>query len=272
MTRRSLRFLFLVAAIGSATSVVLDLSSHQAMAASTIDLDTGVGHASYTLGYLTNTTVTSTTDPLVGAIALANGTSPALTVAGLTPANVTNPTAAAIGWVVPAVGNWIAPNSVGTALGTTLDQPAFFTAGFSGAQGSSPQGFYYYATTFALTPGAYALTGGLWASDNQGVQAILNGAFVIPPVTNNGFGSFAPLSITSGFNTAGAGLNTLTFVIWNENYATPVPPGIHGSPSGLDIQATVTAVPEPAAIAVVVSGLPLIGLFWAARRRRRVSV
>ena len=147
---------------------------------------------------------------------------------------------------------------------SSLDVPAYFGSGFSGSQGSAPQGLYYYTTTFTLT-GTPASFSGSWASDNQGVEAIVNGTFVLPAVTNNQFGSFTPLSIPASDFTAG--VNTLTFVTWNENYQPT-----HGSPTGLDVQATITSVPEPSALVVVASGLPIIGLFWAARRRRRMAV
>ena len=67
MRRRSLRFFVLVAAIGSTASLVLDVSSHQATAAS-INIDSGV--ASYSLGYITNTTLTTNAQVTTAAAAL----------------------------------------------------------------------------------------------------------------------------------------------------------------------------------------------------------
>jgi hypothetical protein len=283
MTRRSLRLFFLVAGIGSAASAVLDVCSRQAMAASVINLDsnqtTGSTGSTYSLGYVTNTTITSATDNTVVPLANSLGATPTLTTAGLTPALIGASTVSSFGWSQASTGSsWLGPNSVGTANGVTgtptaLNASANFVSGFVPAT-SAPQGFYYYTTTFALTPGIYGLTGGSWLSDNQGAAIYLTnalGTFNLGMTNPTQFVTPSAYTIPSAdFNSAGAGLNTLTFVVWNENYATPVPPGPHASPQGIEIQGTITAVPEPTAIAVVVSGLPLVGLFWA--RRRRVAV
>jgi hypothetical protein len=287
MTRKRLRFFFLVAAIGSAASVVLDVSSHQAMAAS-VNLDSTQNSSTgsvYTLGYVSNTTITTATDSTVVPLANTLGANPTFTSGGIAPAVISAANAAGIGWAPASTGSsWLGPNSIGTSAGvggtpTSLDAASNFVPGFSSATGSAPQGLYYYSTTFALpTPGVnYGIAGGSWMSDNQGAAIFLNGINLgttnplVNPTALNGisYSAAAPFSAPSAdFNTAGAGLNTLTFVVWNENYVPA-----HGSPQGIEIQGTVTAVPEPTAIAVVVSGLPLIGLFWAARRRRRcVSV
>jgi hypothetical protein len=273
----------LVAAIGSATGLVLDSCSHQAMAASVINLDsnqtTGSTGSTYGLGYITNTTITSATDSTVVPLANSLGATPTFTSGGITPSVVSAATAAAIGWAPASAGSsWLGPNSIGTALGvggtpTSLNASSNFVTGFSAALGSAPQGLYYYSTTFALTAGTYGVVGGNWMSDNQGAAIFLNGINLgmTNPLSNptalNGisFSASAPWSAPSAdFNTAGAGLNTLTFVVWNENYVPA-----HGSPQGIEIEGTITSVPEPTAIAVVMSGLPLIGLYWAARRRRR---
>ena len=162
---------------------------------------------------------------------------------------------------MPSTGsNWIGPNSVGTAAGTSLDVSSFFVSPFNSAQ-SAPQGFYYYTTTFSLTaPGPFSLSGGFWSSDNQGVQIFLNGIALnmTNPAQFTGFSSFTAPSADFV-----VGSNTLSFVAFNENFLPN-----HGSPQGIEIQGSVNSVPEPTAIAVVVSGLPLLGLFWARRRRQ----
>jgi hypothetical protein len=269
----------LVAAIGAAASVALDACSHQAMAASTVNLDSTAGV--YTLSYLSNTTITAAADGSVVALANTLGQNAGTTTTGINPALISATTAAFYGWLPASTGaSWIGPNSIGTSFGVTgtggttpnLDATSNFVPGFNsngGALGgSAPQGLYYYSTTFSLTAGTYGIAGGLWQSDNQGAAIFLNGNN-LGETNPSQFRPPAPTAFTApsaDFNTTGAGLNTLTFVVWNENY-TP----IHGSPNGLEVQGTVTAVPEPTAIAVVVSGLPLIGLFWAARRRRRFA-
>jgi hypothetical protein len=128
--------------------------------------------------------------------------------------------------------------------------------------GSAPQGFYYYTTTFSLpAPGPYQLSGGFWTSDNQGLNIFLNG-FNLGETNPGNYTSLTSFTIPSAdFNVGGT--NNLTFVAWNENYAPS-----HGSPTGINIQGTISSVPEPTAVAVVMSGLPVLGLFWAWRRRR----
>ncbi len=92
-------------------------------------------------------------------------------------------------------------------------------------------GYYVYRTTFSLpetfdstTQAAYIT--GSWASDNAGVDILINGVHT----GNSNPGTWEltylwPLSITSGFR---AGLNTLDFVIFEEG----------GTPSGLHVQLT----------------------------------
>lgn len=258
MTRRSMRFLFLVAAIGSAASV----ASNQAMAAS-INLDSGV--QPYTLGYISNTTFTNDSQVTVAASTLLAPPAQTYTVAPgqVTPAAIAGVTTSSYGWIAASAGSsWIGPNSTGTASGTSLDNSSYFVSPFTSAQ-SGPQGFYYFSTTFSLpaSPG-YVLTGSEWSSDNQGVQIFLNG--IALNMTNPNPLSFAGYSaFTAPSGDFNAGLNTLTFVMWNENY-TPV----HASPVGIEIEGLISTVPEPTAIVVAASGLPLIGLFWARRRRR----
>jgi hypothetical protein len=256
---------------------VLDVCSHQAMAASTVNLSTGPAGNGYSLAYLTNTTITAATDPTVVPLANTLGQFAGTTTTGITPATIGSATVSAYGWLPASTGaSWIGPNSIGTSFGVTgtggttpnLDASSNFVSGFNsngGALGgSAPQGLYYYSTTFSLTAGLYGIAGGLWQSDNQGAAIFLNGNNL--GMTNPAqFSPPAPTAFNAPSLDFNIGLNTLTFVVWNENY-TPV----HGSPQGLEIQGAINAVPEPTAIAVVVSGLPLIGLFWA--RRRRVSV
>jgi hypothetical protein len=162
---------------------------------------------------------------------------------------------------------WIGPTSNGdggSALPSGGAAGPFYLNG-TNSTFSAPQGFYYYTTTFTLTtPGPYFATGTTWVSDNQGLDIFLNGHDEHQTNPGNFGGPQTPFSLASAdFNIGG--VNTLTFITWNENYA----PG-HPSPTGINIQGTITNIPEPATIAVAMSGLPVFGLFWAWRRRKRV--
>jgi hypothetical protein len=255
MTRRSASSFVLVAAIGLAASIVLGFCSNPA-AANTVTLDTGT--QTYSLGFFGNSTATSD-----GTIPATPAPFPSFTVPGLTPVNV--PTASAPPqWGVFSTP-WIAPTSNGDG-GTPLSSggPAgpFYLNG-TNSTSSAPQGFYYYTTTFTLmAPGPYIATGTAWASDNQGLAIYLNGINLNQTNPGN-MATLTPFSLPSADFVIGS--NTLTFILWNENYAPP-----HSSPTGINIQGTITNVPEPATIAVAMSGLPLFGVFWAWRRRRRV--
>jgi len=253
-----LRFFVLVAAIGTAASLMLEVCSRQATAAS-VGINTGV--ASYSLGYITNTTITTNAGVTAAAASLV--ASPVFNASIAAVPIIPAATAASYGWVAPSAGsNWVGPNSVGTAAGTSLDVSSFFVSPFTSAQ-SAPQGFYYYTTTFSLVaPGPFSLSGGFWSSDNQGVQIFLNG-FALGMTNPLQFTGFSPFTAPSADFVVGT--NVLSFVTWNENFLPN-----HGSPSGIEVQGLVSSVPEPTAIVLVASGLPLIGLYYA--RRRRLSV
>ena len=99
----------------------------------------------------------------------------------------------------------------------------------------APVGDYVYQITFSLAgfdPSTAAITG-QWASDNTGMNILLNGA----PIAGTGTGpspgsynSFHPFSITTGFR---ADQNTLQFLVHND-----------GGPTGLRVDMTGTACPE----------------------------
>src|SRR5262249_45642139 len=73
---------------------------------------------------------------------------------------------------------------------------------------------------------------GRWATDNAGTDILINGAST--GQTSAGFDTFTPFQITSGFF---AGFNTLTFKINNA--------GLSPSPSGLRVEMSGLAAPEP---------------------------
>lgn len=124
--------------------------------------------------------------------------------------------------------------------------------------GSSLTGGNYaltYRTTVDLTgfDAATAVITGHWATDNTG-DILLNGAST--GFTSSTFSSYSPFTLNSGFV---AGLNTIDFswsnaggpgglrVEFSEAFATPTP---------LDGQ-----VPEPASIALMLSGVAALAFF-----------
>jgi len=229
--------------------------SNRAMA----DVSLNTGTATYSITY------TPTSNPAVQ-------TPPGLFADATAPAVISNATATAIGWTTSTSSSWIGLNSVGTGQGTNLDggagHPGMYESGFN-AGNSSPEGLFFYKTTFTLSGGPpYALTGGLWASDNQGVAIFLNGINEgqSHPNGNTSFISFASFTVNpADFVT---GTNTLVFEIFNEQVAPP-----HSSPSGLNVQGSVgvLATPEPATIAMAASVLPIVLVGAWVRRRRSTA-
>jgi hypothetical protein len=126
-------------------------------------------------------------------------------------------------------------------------------------------GDYTYELTFDLTnfdPTTASITGN-WATDNGGVDILINGIST-GNANNNGFSVYTPFSITNGFS---PGLNTIDFEVNNQGVgwtglrvelsgtATPVistPPGITVQPVsqciglGADATFSVTAFGNPA--------------------------
>ena len=98
-------------------------------------------------------------------------------------------------------------------------------------------GYYTYRTTFSLpdtfnpfTDAAYIV--GSWATDNDGIDILINGfstGNIIPFISGGLFSHqyFSTLAITGGFQ---AGLNTLDFVIFQDGVS---PSGIHAQLTGI---------------------------------------
>jgi hypothetical protein len=151
---------------------------------------------------------------------------------------------------------------VGTAFDLGSAAP-FYNPGFNSSN-SAPLGQFFYTTSFTLSGGPpYTLTGGLYASDNQTVDVYLNGHDLgIMNLASNSFLAFSQLNIPGADFVTGT--NFLTFDVFNEQNPPP-----HSSPSGLNVQGSVTGVPEPSVLALIASGLPALGLMYSRRRRRQ---
>jgi hypothetical protein len=113
-------------------------------------------------------------------------------------------------------------------------------------QFNSVAGVYTYRTTFDLT-GLVASTAqitGKWATDNTGVDILLNGRSLGISQSNAELYDFVGFSIASGSGFVN-GTNTLDFVVRNSLYTGNIPP-THPTALRVELAGTAsTAVPEP---------------------------
>jgi hypothetical protein len=152
------------------------------------------------------------------------------------------------------IGPWLGDNADSRWIGPNND-----------ADMNGPAGNYTYETTFSLAgldPNTAFLMG-LWASDNPGVDIVLNGVSVgagqlaVDIAGSNSFAHWTPFVLDAATLPPGtfvAGLNTLQFIVNNG-----------GGPTGLRVEVTgfaKNAIPEPACLA-------LVSLAGAALLRRR---
>jgi len=147
-----------------------------------------------------------------------------------------------------------------------------------GAQSVDPSadGFYDYQTTFTLDPTTNLLTtviSGEWATDNCGLDILLNGVSTGNAMTNcSGPSNYTPFDswtlinpITAGFV---LGTNTLDFLVQNYGQSS-------GNPTGLRVDAKLAPgtenvnVPEP--ITLSLFGAGLAGAV-AMRRRKKMPL
>jgi hypothetical protein len=150
------------------------------------------------------------------------------------------------------VGTWNADDSISAWIGPN-----------NSSQLDGPGGTYDYQTTFDLTGLDYttASLAGQWATDNTGVDILINGHST--GINSPCFAcfTFTGFSISSGF---GAGVNTLDFIVQNGTGIGDTAAG----PTGLRVEflsATADPAPEPASFVLIGAGLLALS-----RLRRRI--
>lgn len=127
-----------------------------------------------------------------------------------------------------------------------------------------------FRTTFDLTgfDATTALINGTWATDNIGVDILINGIstgqsipFYHPTTQLTAFQYFTPFTISNGFL---PGLNTLDFVVKDQGVIGGFRVGeISGTAT-----VTSTSVPEPSSTLVLLAGTLTLGLSSALKRKQ----
>jgi PEP-CTERM motif len=145
------------------------------------------------------------------------------------------------------VRTWVGDNALSAWIGPNNNAQAF-----------GPPGIYDYRTTFDLTglvPGTATLLG-RWSMDDLGVDILINGVSTGNTAPDPGFTGFFSFSINSGFV---AGVNTLDFVVNNDDVEGANPTGLR-----VEVSGTAAATPEPASLVLFGAGFAGLCMF---RRR-----
>ena len=133
---------------------------------------------------------------------------------------------------------WIGPNNDGAVDG--------------------PTGAYDYRTTFTSPTAGLATIKGLWATDNEGLNILINGV----PTGNTNSVQFTSYTSFTAAGSVTAGINTLDFIVNND-----------GGPTALRVDSiSGSVVPEPASIISVSLATGLLLLTGAARRKARAKL
>lgn len=153
-------------------------------------------------------------------------------------------------------GSWIANDANSSWIGSSVN-----------TGGTGPVGDYTYRTTFTLPVDvdlSSVLIEGLWATDNLGLDILINGNAT--GNTSLGFGAMFAFSVDSGFV---AGTNNLDFIVRNlASFDNPTGLRVDDMTGSFELAGNTTGdVPEPGMLGLF--GLGLAGLGLAARRRRR---
>jgi hypothetical protein len=161
----------------------------------------------------------------------------------------------------------VATSANGFPIGPWLGDDA--TSAWIGPIGSSDltgsSGTYTYHTTFSLAgfdPSTASISGD-WATDDNGMDILLNGHSL--GITAGGFGAFTPFTIAASNSFFVNGVNSLDFVVYNS-----------GGPTGLRTElsgtASVAAVPESATWAMMLAGFGIVGFGMRTRKRKAPRV